>query len=175
MSSTAVGSHVLKPNVVVTAETFTPLATVRELDPTIGLALTERLDFSAYTRAQRPEIVYGADAEAALSKNDYIRFAVIADGADRLTIERVSRRVATVMLVGTALTAGITVAAFSELSIGLNLAIELVVGGAAACLGRAVLRVSRANVEEIIGAMQGSLAQLPAPDGNKPNAELGDR
>ncbi|MEZ0312239.1 MAG: hypothetical protein ACAI38_10720 [Myxococcota bacterium] len=166
MTTMVADSHAFKVNAIDIEGVAPPLATIEKLDPALAATLAKRVDTSVYTNAGVPARIFGAHARAALSPNDFARFAAIAEGTERLAIESVGRRAGTVMVLGAAaLTMSLTMLGYSELGVGATVALELMVAAGAAGLTRGVRRFHGANSEAIARDMTSTLEQLPSADG----------
>ena len=166
MTTLGASSHDLKVNAIDVEGVAPPLATIAKLDPALGRTLAARVDTSVYTDALAPARIFGERARAALSPNDFARFAAIADGTERIAIEQVGRRANTVMVVcAAAITIGLATLGYSELGMGATAALELTIAATAVALIRAARRSSDASSSAIELAMVRKLEQLPPADG----------
>ncbi len=166
MTTTVADSHANKLNTIDVEGVAPPLATIEKLDPALGRTLAQRVDTSVYTNAQVPPRIFGAHARAALSSNDFSRFAAIAEGNERLALERVGRRASTVMVLGAAaLTMGLALLGYEELGMGAMVALEGAVIACTVGVTRALCQFHDRNSDAITRHMTSQLEQLPPVDG----------
>ena len=165
MTTTPADSHANKLNAIDVEGAAPTLAAIERLDAALGRTLAQRVDTSVYTNARVPPRIFGAHARAALSANDFARFAAIAEGTERLAIERVGRRAGTVMVLGAAaLTMGLSLVAYSELGLGATTALELLVAAGAVGIVHAIRRGSAARTDALTREMTKKLERLPPAD-----------